>query len=146
MTKDCPFCQIAVQGLPSHGLYEDEAFFILLDRGSLGPAHCMLVPKHHVPQIHELTGVEYEELFLLAKRLAPCLQEAVKSRAVGYVAFGSGLPHAHLHLVPHNDPKELESPQPRTLSESELQANAARLRTFVSKCLLSPKIRADTSR
>src|SRR5258708_26147248 len=32
----CPFCGIAQITLPAHGLFEDESFFIILDRDSLG--------------------------------------------------------------------------------------------------------------
>lgn len=133
----CPFCRIARAGLPPHGLYEDEAFLLLLDPDSLGRAHCLLIPKRHVAQVHDLGEQEYSALFLLAKQLAPCLQRATRARAVGYVAFGSGLPHAHLHLVPHDEPAELEHPQPRALSAVELRANAAWLRPVVQACLSS---------
>ncbi len=131
--SDCPFCQLISEGLPEHGLYEDESFIVILDRESLGLGHCMIIPKRHVAKVYELDESEYAALFLLAKGLAPHLERATESKAVGYIVFGSGLSHAHLHLVPHNAPEDLLHPQVRKLSESELKANAASLRPFLHK-------------
>src|SRR5690349_13630438 len=99
---DCPFCQFAQEGLPVQGLYEDNSLMVILDMNSLGVGHCMVIPKQHVVQVFELDEQTYSALFLLAKKLAPYLLRATGSKAIGYVIFGSGLPHAHLHLVPHN--------------------------------------------
>jgi histidine triad (HIT) family protein len=133
--SDCPFCQLAEGDMPPHCLYENGRFFVLLDRGSLGVGHCMVIPRRHVAQVIDLNEDEYTALFLLAKKLAPHLQQAAGTRAVGYVVFGSGLPHAHLHLVPHNRPEQLEHPQPKTLSDDELRANATFLRRFLPEKL-----------
>ncbi len=104
---------------------------VLLDRQSLGPGHCMIIPRRHVTEIHELNEIEYMALFQLAQRLAPCLKEVMRTRAVGFVGFGSGLPHAHLHLVPHDEDAVLLEPLKylRNLSDEELQQDAARIRS-----------------
>jgi histidine triad (HIT) family protein len=131
---DCLFCRISSAGppdLPPHLLYEDAVLMVLLDRQSLGPGHSMIIPRRHVTEIHELNEVEYLALFQLAHMLAPCLKEVMRTRAVGFVAFGSGLPHAHLHLVPHDEDAVLLEPLKylRNLSDEELQRDAARIRS-----------------
>ncbi len=130
MTQDCAFCRIMKAGLPPHGLYEDETVMIILDREALSYGHSLVISKHHVSQLHELDDDQYTRLFLVAKRLAPTLGRITGSKAVGYVAFGSGLPHAHLHLVPHSDPGVLLRPTDhlRVLTEHELHKRAANLR------------------
>jgi len=129
----CPFCQIAQTGLPPHGVYEDASFFIVLDRESLGFGHCMVIPKHHVIKVYDLNADETSAFFALAQQFAIQLEHVLAVKAVGYVAFGSGLPHAHLHLVPHNDSRVLVYPHEnaRALSEEELWAQAERLRTLL---------------
>ena len=128
-----PFCQIANEGLPSHGLYENEALFVILDRESLGFGHCMVVPKRHVVKVYELDQQEYIAFFELAKRLALQLEAVLKVKAVGLVAFGSGLSHAHLYLVPHNTSRVLLYPHEyaKVLSDEELQAAAGKLRSLL---------------
>jgi histidine triad (HIT) family protein len=129
----CPFCQIAKAGLPPHGVYEDASFFIMLDRESLGFGHCMVIPKRHVVKVYDLNAHETSAFFALAQQFAIQLEHVLAVKAVGYIAFGSGLPHAHLHLVPHNDSRVLVYPHDyaRALSEEELQAQAERLRTLL---------------
>ena len=129
----CPFCQIAQTGLPPHGVYEDASFFIVLDRESLGFGHCMVIPKHHVIKVYDLNADETSAFFALAQQFAIQLEHVLAVKAVGYVAFGSGLPHAHLHLVPHNDSRVLVYPHEyaRVLSDEELRAQAEQLRTLL---------------
>ena len=83
----------------------------------------MIIPKQHVAGIHELSPEVYIAFFLLAKAIVARLKSATGARAIRYTTFGSGLPHAHLHLVPHDDPQVLaDSPRyVHFLSEAELQ-------------------------
>jgi histidine triad (HIT) family protein len=127
----CPFCDLVRTGLPDYGLYEDRSFLVILDRASLGIGHCLIIPKVHVRQTYELDETTYTDLFLLARRLAPCLQRVTARQAIGYVIFGSGLPHAHLHLVPHNTSAELEHPQVQIVSDDQLRERAAYLRPLL---------------
>lgn len=138
----CPFCQIAQEGLPPHGLFEDQSFFVILDRESLGFGHCMVVPKRHVVKIYELDERESVAFFALAQKVARHLERVLAVKAVGYVAFGSGLPHAHLHLVPHNDARVLMHPHEfvKRLSDEELRVGAEKLRSLLPEQLLSASI------
>lgn len=128
--QNCPFCQIANEGLPPHGLFGNDTAFVLLDRKSLSFGHCMVVPRNHVAKLYELEPATYADLLLLAQSLAASLEKSLSSRSVAYLAFGSGLPHAHLHLVPHDDPNIVLEPlnHVRTLSDEQLEHDANRLR------------------
>ncbi len=128
----CGFCQIARGSLPAHGVYEDESIFVILDRESLGFGHCMVVSRRHAAAVYELDENDYHAVFEIAKKLARRLQRVTAKRAIGYVAFGSGLLHAHLHLVPHDHPDELLSTNAKRLSDDELTAQAAKLRLLLS--------------
>jgi histidine triad (HIT) family protein len=134
---DCAFCGIAQTTLPPNGLFEDESFFVILDRNSLGFGHCMVIPRRHVAKIYELSDSETSGLFVLARKIATQLENVLGVKSVAYVAFGSGLHHAHLHLVPHNDPRVLEYPHEylKKLSDEELAADAKRLRAMLTSAL-----------
>ena len=131
--SSCLFCRLVAEELPGHGLYEDAQFVVILDKASLGFGHCMIIPKQHVVEVHELSHQVYVALFLLAKAIATRLKAATGVRAIGYTAFGSGLPHAHLHLVPHDDPQVLADSLKYVHypSEGELQEQAQQLRPFL---------------
>lgn len=129
----CPFCTIAREGLPPHGLFENDHAFVLLDRKPLCFGHCMVVPKAHVEKVYELDSEPYAAVFSLAQRLAAVLGPSLDCPSVAYLAFGSGLPHAHLHLVPHEDPNVVLEPlkHVRILSNEQLEREAHRLRNLL---------------
>jgi histidine triad (HIT) family protein len=131
--ESCPFCKIATEGLPPHGLLSNDGAFVLLDRKPLSFGHCMVVPRRHVAKLYELEPTEHAAVLSLARRFATALSQALDSRSVAYLAFGSGLPHAHLHLVPHDDPNVVLEPlkHVRTLSNEQLERDANRLRNLL---------------
>lgn len=106
---DCIFCDLINSEL-EYVVAEDDMFLIIPDRDSLGYGHCMIIPKQHVTKVYELDEHTYDSLFRLARDLAQKLEKITKKRAVAYTAFGSGLPHAHLHLIPHDDTDVLIHP------------------------------------
>jgi histidine triad (HIT) family protein len=126
--EHCPFCVINAKGLPRHALLEDGECFVILDRESLAPGHCMVIARRHVPTVYELPESEYRHVFDVARWLAPRLALAAGTKAVGYVAFGTGLSHAHLHLVPMDDDSVLLVPRPTLVGDEELAASAGELR------------------
>ena len=128
--QNCPFCNIASDGLPLHGLFENDNSVVILDRKPLSFGHCMVVPKRHVVKLYELAPHEHADVLALAQRFAGVLDRSLKCRSVAHLAFGSGLPHAHLHLVPHDDPNIVLEPlkHVRTLTDEQLERDADRLR------------------
>ncbi|HHP7237975.1 HIT family protein [Longibacter sp.] len=132
--QDCSFCNIVSDGLPPHGLFETDNSFVVLDRKPLSFGHCMVVPKRHVVKLYELTPHEHANVLALAQRFALGLHRSLGCRSVAYLAFGSGLPHAHLHLVPHDDPNTVLEPlkHVRTRTDEQLERDADRLRGLLS--------------
>jgi histidine triad (HIT) family protein len=125
----CPFCEIAGGRRPAHCLYDDERLFVLLDRESLAFGHCMVIPKVHVAKLYELPVQLQRAVFEFASEVAVKLESALDVKAVAFVAIGSGLPHAHLHLVPHNDPDVPQHPSRyiRLKTDDELAEDAHQL-------------------
>ena len=128
--QNCSFCNIASDGLPLHGLFENNNSIVILDRKPLSFGHCMIVPKRHVVKLYELAPHEHANVLALAQQFASVLEQSLECRSVAYLAFGSGLPHAHLHLVPHDDPNTVLEPlkHVRTLTDEQLEREADRLR------------------
>lgn len=125
----CIFCNLIASGI-DYIVYEDDNFIVIPDRDSLGFGHCMIIPKKHVVKVYELNDTIYTQLFDLAKSMAKRLEEITNKKSVAYTAFGSGLPHAHLHLVPHDDIDVLINPikHMQRKSPEELQEMAAQLK------------------
>lgn len=126
----CPFCEVAERGLPRHGLFETPRAMVVLDREGRAFGHSMVIVRRHVRQLHDLTDVEFRAVVEVARQLAPALQAATGRSSCGYVAFGSGLPHAHLHVIRHDRRDVLlnGSKCQRHLGDDELAREARELR------------------
>ena len=128
--------------MPPHGLFADDDTFVILDRKALSFGHCMVVPKRHVGKLCDLAPSEHARVFALAQRLASTMEQFLECESVTYLAFGSGLPHAHLHLVPHDDPSVVLEPLQHvcTRSDKKLARDADRLRDLLSDDWHQPKV------
>src|SRR4030095_3805533 len=148
----CPFCKLISKN-PPYLIYEDNLFIVIPDENSLGIGHCMIIPKNHTEKIYELDDKTYHEMFSLAKKLSEVLKVYPKEKnyrsfantgglqpienAVAYITFGTGIQHAHLHLVPHNNPDVLLNPEKylKKLSGEELEKNAEIIKDLIKGSL-----------
>lgn len=127
--KHCPFCDLLENGLPPHAIYEDENFFVMLDRQSVAFGHCMVILKKHVNLIYKMEDDDYTKLLLLAKKLANAIESNLNSKAVSYLTHGLGVMHTHLHLIPLKYGDEIVDPKKymTQLTDEQLKNNAEKL-------------------
>ncbi len=119
---DCIFCKIVKEELPSHKVWEDETHLAFLDIHPINPGHTLLIPKNHIDNVFDISDDGYQELFLTAKKIAPKLQKVTGAKRIGLIVEGFAVPHAHIHLVPINNDKELKNPKGgKITTESELE-------------------------
>ncbi|MBT8767217.1 HIT family protein [Metapseudomonas boanensis] len=103
---DCVFCAIAAGRLPTHLLYEDEHFLVLLDIYPLRPAHVLIVAREHAPRLSDLSVDTRERLLACADKIGKALQWAGYGRHGINLLINDGpaanqhVPHLHLHLIP----------------------------------------------
>ncbi len=105
MAQDCLFCNIAHGKTETDFLYEDDNLVVFRDINPHAPVHILLVPKHHIRSVNDLTDDDRAilgDLFMAAKKIAK--QEGVDQS--GYkllfnVEKGGGqvIFHLHLHLL-----------------------------------------------
>jgi len=99
--NDCIFCKIAAGEISSDKVYEDEDVIAFLDIHPKVPGHTLLIPKKHYTWFEELPDELSDKVFRAAKHIA---QDMKKKPGVGYVQLsivGKDVPHAHVHLLPH---------------------------------------------
>jgi len=114
MSKPSIFTQIINGEIPCHKVYEDEDFIVFLDIHPLHEGHTLLVPKQQIDHIWDLPDDIYENLMKLSRQFANFLQIEIKSKRVGMVVEGFGVPHAHVHLIPIDSPDDLKQQQDMT--------------------------------
>ena len=73
MSDNCLFCKIVEGQIPSKKVYEDDEFFAFQDINPAAPVHLLVVPKHHVTSLQEISEQDAAwlgRLMTLAPRLA----------------------------------------------------------------------------
>ena len=103
--ENCIFCKIANGDIPAATLYEDEDFRVILDLGPASKGHALILPKEHYANIYELDDETAAKAFVLAKRIAKKMTEALGCDGFNVVQ-NNGAPagqtvfHFHMHLIP----------------------------------------------
>ena len=105
MKNDCLFCAIVDGEIPSYKLYEDEYFYVMLDRFPKCLGHTLILPKRHARTIFDLNMEETVGLFPLAQKISVVLNKVLKFDGLNLVqnngeASGQEVNHFHLHLIP----------------------------------------------
>lgn len=103
--NSCIFCKIALGQIPAATLYEDEDFRVILDLGPASKGHALILPKVHAKNIYELPDELAGKAFILAKKMALAMTEALKCDGFNIVqnngeAAGQTVFHFHMHLIP----------------------------------------------
>ena len=108
MKNDCLFCAIVDGELPSYKIYEDQYFYVMLDRFPKCMGHTLILPKRHAAFLFDLNDDEGLRLFPLAQRIATVLREVLDFPGINLLqnngpVAGQEVNHFHLHLIPRYD-------------------------------------------
>ena len=126
------FSKIVAGEIPSYKVAENESFYAFLDINPLQIGHTLVIPKHEVDYILDLSNEEYAGLFLFAKQVATAIGKAFPCRKVGMAVLGLEVPHAHIHLVPMQDEKDMLFSRPKLkFTSEEFEAIAAAIRSML---------------
>ena len=103
--SSCIFCKIAGGEIPSATIYEDEKFRVILDLGPASKGHALILPKEHFANIYELDEETAAAAFVLAKKMAGKMTEALGCDGFNIVqnngaVAGQTVFHFHIHLIP----------------------------------------------
>lgn len=126
--NNCLFCKIVRGEEPKHHVWEDERFVAFLTIHPHSAGHLLIIPKHHVSSIYDLDETLYPDIFVVAQRLERVLLKVTQARRIGLVIEGFGVDHGHIHLIPINRERDLDSDKAHTVPEAELRAMAERIR------------------
>ena len=106
MRKDnCIFCKIINGEIPSHVLYEDEQFKVILDVNPATKGHALILPKEHYANLYELPEETAADAMKLAQRMMRKMTEKLDCDGFNIVqnngeAAGQTVFHFHMHLIP----------------------------------------------
>ena len=117
---NCIFCKISKGEISAVKIWEDRKYLAFLDMNPINPGHTLVLPKKHTDYIFDLKDGEYKKLILTAKKIAKLLKEKLKSKRIGVLVEGFGVPHAHIHLIPINSGGEIDFKKAESMNQEEL--------------------------
>ena len=119
------FTRIVRGEIPSYKVAEDERFFAFLDINPLTKGHTLVVPKQETDYLFDLDDRTLADMIVFAKRIARKLKEKIECKKVAGVVLGLEVPHAHIHLIPIQDEKDVDFHKEKLkLSPQEFRAIA----------------------
>lgn len=123
------FSKIIAGEIPSYKCAENDKFYAFLDINPLAQGHTLVVPKHEVDYIFDLSDEELADMVVFAKKVALAIQRAFPCRKVGMAVLGLEVNHAHIHLVP------LQSEGDMDFRKLKLQLDADTMKQTADKIL-----------
>ena len=116
------FSKIISGEIPSYKVAEDDRFYAFLDINPLVKGHTLVVPKHEVDYIFDLSDEELGTMQVFAKSVAAAIKEVFPCKKVGEAVLGLEVPHAHIHLIPINKESDMIFSNPKLkLSDEEFK-------------------------
>jgi histidine triad (HIT) family protein len=98
---DCLFCRIVADELPSDRVYEDTEVVAFRDIAPAAPAHVLVIPRRHVPDVHAIGDGDDQllgRLFAAVRAVADGAGLTDGYRVVTNVGADAGQTVFHLHL------------------------------------------------
>lgn len=101
------FSRIIAGEIPCYKIAEDQNNFAFLDINPVAPGHVLVVPKKEVDYLFDLNDQDYASLQMFAKQVATAVKAAMPCVRVGVAVMGLEVPHAHIHIIPINEEKDM---------------------------------------
>lgn len=101
------FSKIINGEIPCYKIAEDDNHFAFLDIRPLAVGHTLVVPKKEIDYIYDMEDTDFANLHVFAKKVAQAIKASVECIRVGTLVIGTEVPHAHIHLIPFTDEKQM---------------------------------------
>lgn len=123
------FTKIVQGEIPAHKIAEDDNYLAFLDVFPLQKGHTLVIPKKEVNKIFDLDTATLTGLMAFAQPVAKAIEKTFPCDRVGVAVIGLEVPHAHVHLIPINQMKDMSFEQPKMkISHEELAQIAAAIK------------------
>ena len=118
------FTKIINGEIPCYKIAEDDNFFAFLDINPNAKGHTLCVPKKEIDKLFDLDDVTYIGLMQFSKKIAEALKKTVHCDRIGMTVIGLEVPHAHVHLIPLNEMREMTFKHKVSLTKEEFETLA----------------------
>ncbi|MDN4754009.1 HIT family protein [Porphyromonadaceae bacterium W3.11] len=114
------FSKIIEGEIPCYKIAETEDLFAFLDINPVQKGHTLVVPKREVNDFFDLSDEELASMMSFSKKIAAAIKKVSGCVKVSVSVIGLEVPHAHMHLIPIWNEKDLDFTSEREeLTEEE---------------------------
>lgn len=117
----CKFCRIISGEVPVSIIWQDDDAMALMNIRAVNKGECMVIPKEHINHFTDIPDELAAKMLSVAQKIGRKILELYKPQRIGYVVHGYGVPHAHLIVVPQNEPNDITSRKFVQVVEGKLQ-------------------------
>jgi histidine triad (HIT) family protein len=122
------FTKIIKGEISAFKIAESDDYMAFLDVFPLTAGHTLVIPKHQVDKIYELSPEAYQGLWAFTQKIAQAIESSFECKRVGISVIGLEVPHAHIHLVPINEIQDLNFSNTRLkFTQAEFEAIAQKI-------------------
>lgn len=133
MDERCRFCRIAAGDPNEHVVQTEERTVAVLDIEPVHAGHTLVMPRHHVSGLTDMSEETVRDLYALVRRVAVAIERAVDPAGINAIqstgqAAGQDVAHAHVHVIPrYADDRFGFDPPRRRYADGEAAAITERL-------------------
>lgn len=123
------FTRIISGEIPCHKVAEDDRFLAFLDVAPLREGHTLVIPKLEVDKFFELPVDVLGGIMPFAQVVARKIARVFPCDRIGVSVIGLEVPHAHVHLIPIDNMRDMDFGRPKLkLTHERLVEIAERIR------------------
>ncbi len=127
------FTKIINGEIPSYKIAENNKFYAFLDINPLAKGHTLVIPKIEIDYIFDIEDDLLAEMMIFSKKIAKAIKKTIPCNRVGVLVIGDEVPHAHIHLIPFNNIKEMSILSPKLkLTQQEFNEISEKIKNEVS--------------
>jgi histidine triad (HIT) family protein len=115
------FSKIVKGEIPCYKIAETDQFLAFLDAFPVLKGHTLIVPKQEIDYIYDLPDDLLAEMHLFAKKIAKAVKAYTKCERISVLVAGFEVPHAHIHLLPTNEMRDIQFAQKLKFSSEEFK-------------------------
>ncbi len=107
--KDCIFCKIINNEIPSMKIYEDDLCLALLDVNPDSDGHTLIIPKTHYKDINDIPDDVLLHIYKTSKKIMELLQNKLNCDGFSLLQNNGDVQevkHYHLHIKPYYNVKK----------------------------------------
>ena len=102
--KDCIFCKIINNEIPTRTIYEDEDIQVIMNTNPITDGHLLILPKKHYENIFDIKEeIIAHSIKVLREKLYPLIKEKLNCEGLTICEnnfLGQEIKHFHIHVIP----------------------------------------------